>query len=163
MLGIKTGVSGAHACSPRPVRTAGLPGDTRGMTRTRARLASPCSIQLISVDWRRRVDDVGCLPQPAGYPLPRPHLPQLLRQLREQLAQRRQVQHSRLTADVHYPSGSRGLGRAARLISDAPDDDVAKPCSVGRAYVLASRGIRGCTWLRILGHPDHPTFAGWSA
>jgi len=48
-----------------------------------------------------------------------PDLPQLLRQLGEQLPQRRQVQHSRLAASVGYPSGSRRLGRAARLVSDA--------------------------------------------
>ena len=117
---------------------------------------------LISADRRLRVDDVGCLPQRAGYPLPRPHLPQLLRQLGDQLAQRRQVQHSRLAADVRYPSRPRGLGRAARLVSDAADDDVGQARSLGRADVLdnvrAGRRIRGSTWLRILRTPSSPRF-----
>lgn len=113
-----------HACSARPVRTASLP-EALARWCGSAHLASPCSIELISVDRRPRVDDVSCLPQSAGYPLPRPDLPQLLRQLGEQLAQRRQVQHSRLAADVGYPSSSGGLGRAARLVSDVADDDVA--------------------------------------
>jgi hypothetical protein len=85
----------------------------------------------------------------------------------EQLAQRRQVQNSRLAAGVRYPSGSRRLGRAARLVSDAANDDVGKARSLGQPDVLANvragRHITGSTWLRILRHADHPAPAGWSA
>jgi hypothetical protein len=147
----------------RPAHPAARRETLAGWCGTGAHLAAPCSIELVSVDRRLRVDDVGCLPQRAGYPLPWPHLPQLLHHLGEQLAQRRQVQNSRLAADVRYPSGSRSLGRAARLVSDAANEDVGKARSLGQPDVLANvrvgRRIRGSTWLRILRHPDHPSSA----
>jgi hypothetical protein len=55
---------------------------------------------LVSAGRRWRVDDVGCLPQRAGYPLSRPHPLQLFGQLGDQLAHWRQVKHSRLAAGV---------------------------------------------------------------
>jgi hypothetical protein len=48
----------------------------------------------VSVVRRLRIDDVGCLPERAGYPVSQPQLPKLLHLLEEQLAQRRQVKHS---------------------------------------------------------------------
>ena len=82
----------------------------------------PMPAQLLLVDRLRRVDDVGCLPESAGYPFPRPDLPQLFRQVGDQPAQRRQVKHSRLAAGVRHPSGPGGLGRAACLVSQAAGD-----------------------------------------
>ena len=89
----------------------------------------------------RRVDDVRCLPQRAGYLFPEPYLPEFRRYLREQLAQWRQVKHSRLAIAVHHPPRLRGTGRQARLISKVADDGAsqARPVKPG---VTAGTSIR---------------------
>src|SRR5450755_664918 len=120
---------------------------------------------------RLRIDDVGCLPQRACYPVPQPQLLELLRQLGEQLAQWRQVKHSWLAVAIHYPSGLRGAGRAARLVGDVADDGVRKSRSAGKADVVAAqadvvaaqadvragRWIGSDRWRRVLRHRNHPS------
>src|ERR1022692_341867 len=117
-----------------------------------------------SVAWRLRIDDVGCLPQRAGYPVPQPQLLKLLNQLGEQLAQWRQVKHAWLAVAIYYPSGLRGVGRAARLVGDVADDGVGKARSIGKADVVAAqagvragRWIGGDTWRWVLRHRNHPS------
>ena len=75
----------------------------------------------------------------AFYPVPQPQLLKLLHQLGEQLAQWRQVKHSWLAVAIHYPSGLRGVGRAARLVQDVADDGVGKSRSIGQADVVAAQ------------------------
>jgi hypothetical protein len=65
------------------------------------------------------------LPQRAGYPLPRFHLPHFLHQIGEQLAQRRQVSQARLVLSARHASGLGALGSQACLVSEAADNDVA--------------------------------------
>jgi hypothetical protein len=84
-----------------------------------------CPAGLISAGRRWRVNDVGCLPQRAGYPLSRPHPLQLFGQLGDQLAQWRHVKHSRLAAGVRHPPGPGRLGCAACLVSQAAGDQAA--------------------------------------
>ena len=132
---------------------------------------------------RWRVNDVGCLPQRAGYPLSRPHPLQLLGQLGDQLAQWRQVKHSRLAAGVCHPPGPGRLGCAACLVSQAAGDQAAQPRPLSHRDVPASAGadrrisgstrlrIRGSTRLRITGsislpilrHHNHLTSRPWTA
>ena len=108
----------------------------------------------------RRVDDVGCLPQRAGYPLPRTHLPRLLRQIGEQLAQRRQVSHPGLAPSARHSPGPGALGGAACLVGEVAGHHAAQPRSPGHADVLADvradRHIRAGARLRILRHRNHP-------
>jgi hypothetical protein len=130
---------------------------------------------LASAGRRWRVDDVGCLPQRAGYPLSRPHPLQLFGQLGDQLAQRRHVKHSRLAASVRHPPGPGRLGRAAGLVSQAAGDQAAQPRSPSHRDVPAGAGadrrIRGSTRLRITGsislrtlrHHNHLTSRTWTA
>jgi hypothetical protein len=82
------------------------------------------------------IDDVGCLPQRAGYPVPQPHLLKLLHQLGEQFAQWRQVKHPWFAAGVHHPSGLRGVGRAARLVSNVADNGAAPGVKSTNSSVL---------------------------
>jgi hypothetical protein len=115
-------------------------------------------IGLISAVWW--VDGVGCLPQRAGYPLPRPHFPRLLHQIGEQLAQRRQVSHSWLAFSARHSPGFGALSGETSLVSEAADDHVAQLRALGRLDYLVSVGadrhIRAGAWLRILRHHDHP-------
>ena len=110
---------------------------------------------LVSAGRRWRVDDVGCLPQRAGYPLPRPHPLQLFGQLGDQLAQWRQVKHSRLAAGACHPPGPGRLGCAACLVSQAAGDQAAQPRPLSHRDIPAGAGadrrIRGSTRLRITG------------
>src|SRR6266576_3405993 len=109
---------------------------------------------------RPRLDDVGRLPQRAGYPVPQPQLPQLFHQLGEELAQRREVEHPRLAVSIRHPPGLRGLGRAARLVADMADDGAGNARSIGRrgaaaaeVSIRAGGCIGGCI-RRVLGHCD---------
>src|SRR4249920_1145767 len=120
-------------------------------------------IELISVARRLRIDDVGCLPQRVGYPVPQPHLLKLLHQLGEQLTQRRQVKHSWLAVAIHHSSGLGGGGRTARLVGDMADDGLGKARSIGQADVVAvevnvraGRPIGSDRWWRVLRHRNHP-------
>jgi hypothetical protein len=121
-------------------------------------------IALMSVVRRLRIDDVGCLPQRAGYPVPQPQLLKLLNQIGEQLAQWRQVKHAWLAVAIYYPPGLRGVGRAARLVGDVADDGVGKARSIGKADLVAAqvdvragRWIGGDRWRWILRHRNHPS------
>ena len=130
---------------------------------------------LVSAGRRWRVDDVGCLTQRAGYPLSRPHPLQLFGQLGDQLAQWRQVKHSRLAAGVCHPPGPGRLSCAACLVSQAAGDQAAQPRSLSHRDVPAGAGadrrIRGSTRLRITGsislrilrHHNHLTSRPWTA
>jgi hypothetical protein len=130
---------------------------------------------LVSAGRRWRVDDVGCLPQRAGYPLSRPHPLQLFGQLGDQLAQRRHVKHSRLAAGVRYPPGPGRLGCAACLVSQAAGDQAAQPRSLSHRDVPAGTRadrrisdstrlrITGSIRLRILRHHNHLTWRPWTA
>jgi len=115
----------------------------------------------------RRVDDVGCLPQRTGNPLPRPHLPRLLHQIGEQLAQRRQVSHAGLAVGARYAPGLGALGGEARLVRETADDPVGQPRWTGQLDVLADVGadrrIGAGVWLRILRHRNHPFPTAWPA
>jgi len=79
--------------------------------------ASSCSVGPISDNRRRRVDDVGGLPQRAAYPLPRPNLLHFFHQFSEQITQRRQVTHPGLALGARYPTRPHRLSRLARLVS----------------------------------------------
>lgn len=79
-----------------------------------------------------------------GNPFPQLYLAQLCHQFRKQLAQRRQIKHSRLAVAVHYPPRFRGASREARLISEAAGDSVRK-----------ARCIKGpASWLRSASGPE---------
>jgi hypothetical protein len=126
------------------------------------------SIQLMSAARRLRIDDVGCLPQRAGYPVPKPHLLKLLHQLGEQLTQRRQVKHPWLAIAIHHPSSLRCAGRAARLVGDVAGDSVGQARSIGKADAVAAqvnaragRRIGSVRWPRVLRHWNHPSSGGW--
>jgi hypothetical protein len=110
---------------------------------------------------RRRVDDVGGLPQRAAYPLPRPHLLQFLDEISEQITQRGQVTNPRLAAGVRHPSRPRRLSHLAGLVSQVTDDHVAHPRSRGQRSVRAGRHRGSGIWLRILRHRDHPAAQTW--
>jgi hypothetical protein len=86
----------------------------------------------------RWVDRVGCCAQRTGYPLPRPDLLQLLRQLGEQIAQRRQVTHPRLAVGIRYPACPRGLSHLACLVSKVARDHTADTRWRGQRDILAS-------------------------
>jgi hypothetical protein len=116
---------------------------------------------------RLRVDDVGSLPQCAGYPVPQPHLLKLLHQFGEQFAQRRQVKHSWFAARIHHPPSPCGAGRPARLVSNVADDGAGKARSISQADVVtvavdawAGRDTRGAIRRRVLRHQNHLSFGG---
>jgi hypothetical protein len=108
---------------------------------------------------RRRVDDVGGAAQRHAYPLPRSHLPHLLRQFGEQFAHRRQVRYPRLAVRGRHSPGLGALGSETCLVSKVADDLVAQPRGLDQADILADLGgdrrIGAGTWLRFLRHRNH--------
>ena len=86
--------------------------------------------------------------------------PRLLRQIGEQLAQRRQVSHSGLALSARHSPGPGALSGAACLVGEVAGHHAAQPRSPGQADVLADvradRRIRAGARLRILRHRNHP-------
>ena len=123
------------------------------------------------------VDDVGCLPQRAGYPLSRPDPLQLFGQLGDQLAQRRQVKalpaRRRCSPPARtWPPGLCGVpGQPGGLLDQAAQPRPRSATATSPAGAGTDRRIRGSTRLRIkasislriLRHHNHLTSRPWTA
>src|SRR5260370_32624385 len=91
---------------------------------------------------RRRIDDVGGLPERAAYPVPQPQLPKLLHQLTEQFAERCQVEHSRFIDVIHHPPRLGGAGGLARLLGEAANEGLGQACPIPKPGAVLA-GVSG--------------------
>src|SRR5215469_13871854 len=125
-------MSTAGGCSTWCSATLTRSGCT-GCRRASTPRLSAVHTDLISGAGCLRIDHVGRLPERPGDPVPQPELRELLHQLGEQLAHRRQIEHARLAVLVHHPPGLGSTGRAAGLVAEVAGDGPGNARPIGTA------------------------------